>query len=89
MQDMQLLHDGLTLMGVGMGFVFVFLTVLVAGTTLMSLLVRRLSPAPAATATATPAAGRRVEPARDDAADAELMAVLSAAVHRYRRRHRR
>ena len=87
MQDMQLLHDGLTLMGVGMGFVFVFLTVLVAGTTLMSLVVRRLSPAPAATA--TPAAGRRVEPARDDAADAELMAVLSAAVHRYRRRHRR
>ncbi|MCG6658398.1 OadG family protein [Halomonas campisalis] len=86
MQDFQLLHDGLTLMGVGMGFVFVFLTVLVAGTTLMSLLVRRFSPAPAA---ASPAAGRSVEPARDDGGDAELMAVLSAAVHRYRRRHRR
>ena len=84
MQDTQLLQDGLTLMGVGMGFVFVFLTVLVLLTTLMSLVVGRLAPKPAApTAADRPAAS----PARSD--DAELMAVIGTAVHRYRRRHRR
>ncbi len=40
-----LLEQGLTLMLVGMGTVFVFLTLLVAAMSLMALLVRRLSPA--------------------------------------------
>lgn len=47
-----LLDQGLTLMLVGMGTVFVFLTMLVAGMTLMAAIVRRLTPAladPAAT----------------------------------------
>lgn len=39
-----LINDGLTLMLVGMGTVFVFLTVLVAATTLMSRLVIRFQP---------------------------------------------
>jgi oxaloacetate decarboxylase (Na+ extruding) subunit gamma len=86
MQDMQLLHDGLALMGVGMGFVFVFLTVLVLVTTLMSLVVRRLVPEPAA---APPAAGRGTAITPGQADDAELMAVIGTAVHRYRRHHRR
>ena len=83
MQDVQLLLDGLALMGAGMGFVFVFLTVLVITTTLMSLLVRRLAPTPV-----TPPAASAT-PSATQADDAELMAVISAAVHRYRRRHRR
>ena len=43
-----LINEGLTLMLVGMGTVFVFLTVLVAATTLMSRLVNRSQPGPTA-----------------------------------------
>jgi len=43
-----LINEGLTLMLVGMGTVFVFLTVLVGATTLMSRLVMRFTPGPAA-----------------------------------------
>ena len=39
-----LINEGLTLMLVGMGTVFVFLTILVAATTLMSRLVARFQP---------------------------------------------
>lgn len=42
-----LLDQGLMLMLVGMGTVFVFLTVLVAAMSLMALIVKRLTPAPA------------------------------------------
>ncbi|PMR76125.1 OadG family protein [Billgrantia endophytica] len=81
MQDMQLLLDGLVLMGLGMGFVFVFLTALVFATTLMSRVVCRLTPTLAVQSDAASVS--------DNADDAERMAVISAAVHRYRRRHRR
>lgn len=40
-----LLEQGLELMLVGMGTVFVFLTLLVAGMTLLSSVVRRMTPA--------------------------------------------
>ncbi|WP_010630093.1 OadG family protein [Halomonas sp. KM-1] len=80
MQDEQLLLDGLALMGVGMGFVFVFLTILVLATTLMSLVVRRLAPPPASPATAPTS----TTPSAKD--DAEIMAVISTAIHRYRQR---
>lgn len=86
MQDTQLLQDGLALTGVGMGFVFVFLTVLVGVTTLMSQIIRRWVPAPAAT---EPTTGRRPVPTPAQADDAELLAVISTAVQRYRHRHRR
>ena len=39
-----LLDQGLTLMLVGMGTVFVFLTILVAAMSLMALIVKRLTP---------------------------------------------
>ena len=39
-----LFDQGLTLMLVGMGTVFVFLTILVAGMSLMAAIVRRLTP---------------------------------------------
>ena len=41
-----LLDQGLMLMLVGMGTVFVFLTILVIGMSLMALIVKRFSPAP-------------------------------------------
>ena len=65
-----LLEQGLTLMLVGMGTVFVFLTLLVAATTLMSALTARLSPAPAAESTVSD----------------EEVAAISAAINRYRQR---
>ncbi|MFG6138460.1 MULTISPECIES: OadG family protein [Halomonas] len=83
MQDSQLLNEGLALMGLGMGFVFVFLTVLVFVTTLMSRVIGRFFPEPAADA--TPAAATRAPATPDE----DLTAVISAAVHRYRREHRR
>ena len=43
--EQTLFDQGVTLMLVGMGTVFVFLTLLVAGMTLMSAAVRRFTPA--------------------------------------------
>ncbi|WP_416138832.1 OadG family protein [Halomonas sp. HK25] len=83
MHNTEFLEEGLALMALGMGFVFVFLTVLVIVTTLMSLVLRRFVPEPPAPA-ATPA--RSPAPAQQDD---ELMAVIGAALHRYRQRHRR
>ena len=81
MQDSQLLQEGLSLMGLGMGFVFVFLTFLVIVTTLMSKAIGRYFPEPVA-----PVGGPSAPAPHHDEA---LMAVISTAVHRYRRRHRR
>ncbi|PCF96985.1 OadG family protein [Vreelandella nigrificans] len=85
MQDTELLHEGLALMGLGMGFVFVFLTVLVISVTLMSKLIGRFQPAPVA----SPARGKSVKSSASKEADDEVLAVISAAVHRYRSSRRR
>ena len=45
-----LLDQGLMLMLVGMGTVFVFLTLLVAGMSLMAMIIKRLLPTPVAEA---------------------------------------
>jgi oxaloacetate decarboxylase gamma subunit len=82
MQDSQLIHEGLSLMGLGMGFVFVFLTVLVGVTTLMSKTIGRFFPEPVVPA----ARDSRAPAARQDD---DLTVVISAAVHRYRQRHKR
>ena len=60
---------GVELMLVGMGTVFVFLTLLVAATTLMSRIVLRIAPPPPAVA--------------GDLSEEEL-AVITAAVHAHR-----
>lgn len=78
----QLLTDALTLMLVGVGTVFVFLTLLVWVTSLMSLAVNRIVPAASVSAP---------EPAPDDAAvaathDHTLLAVITAAIHAHRTR---
>ncbi|MYL23327.1 OadG family protein [Vreelandella massiliensis] len=77
MQNAELLNEGLALMALGMGFVFVFLTVLVISVTLMSSVVRRFQPAPAPLAPVKQAPSAALQ-------DDETLAVISAAVHRYR-----
>ncbi|HDZ47019.1 hypothetical protein LCGC14_0154900 [marine sediment metagenome] len=84
MQDSELLQDGLALMALGMGFVFVFLTVLVISVTLMSKLIGRFQPAAVATGQTKPTATSATSSAKDD----EVIAVISAAVHRYRKSRR-
>ena len=74
-----LISEGLNLMVYGMGFVFVFLTLLVIVTALMSKLVNKFLPEPIvepkAKASAPQTAGN----------SDELLAVLTAAVHKYRK----
>ncbi|MBL1266980.1 MAG: OadG family protein [Halomonas sp.] len=85
MQDLGLLQDGLALMALGMGVVFVFLTILVISVTLMSKFIGRFQPVPAAVDT-----GKKPMPASAPSAQSdEVMAVISAAVHRYRSTRRR
>ncbi len=76
----ELLMEGVTLMLLGMGMVFCFLTLLVFAMHLMSLFAKHLSgddslPAPLAAAANTP-----VPSGGED----ELIAVITAAVKRYR-----
>ncbi|WP_339884914.1 OadG family protein [Vreelandella maris] len=84
MQNQELLQDGLALMALGMGVVFVFLTLLVISVTLMSKLIGRFQPAPVPVE-----AGRKSPPPAAPTEKDEVMAVISAAVHRYRSTRRR
>ncbi len=86
MQD-NLLQQGMELMIFGMGTVFVFLLVLIAATTLMSFIVQRFFPE--AVISALPKASGSIEPSSDShSQDEQLLAVISAAVHKYRSRHK-
>ena len=82
-----LFEDAVTLMLVGMGFVFVFLTLLVFATSFMSWAVNKYFPEPkiatvSATDTALP------QPA-SDVEDGNIKAVISIAVAKYRSRHKK
>ncbi len=71
-----LIWEGLRLMGIGMGIVFAFLLLLIGLLRLLALGVQRFAPA------------ERIEgEAPEGTADAELIAVISAAIHRYRQDH--
>jgi oxaloacetate decarboxylase gamma subunit len=74
-----LVSEGLNLMVYGMGFVFVFLTLLVIVTTLMSKLVNKFLPEPIVEPKAKTSAQQST--GNND----ELLAVLTAAVHKYRK----
>jgi len=75
-----LLSEGLTLMVYGMGFVFVFLTLLIGVTTLMSKLVVKYAPAPQP----KPATPKAVAAVAAQSGNDELVAVIAAAVQKYR-----
>ena len=69
-----LMNQGLELMLVGMGTVFVFLTALVGATTLMSHLALRFQPEAAPSADS-------------DEISAEEVAAITAAISQHRQRH--
>ena len=72
-----LMHQGLELMAVGMGVVFVFLVVLVFVTSAMSRLVGRIAPEPPPIA----------NPGADTAAvSPQTVAVIEAAIRQHRER---
>lgn len=75
-----LLANALELLMLGMGFVYLFLTILVYATTFMSKLVLKYAPEP------TPPASKQIQAAPQNASssDEQLLAVLSAAVEKYR-----
>ncbi len=77
----QLLQQGIELMLYGMGTVLTFLVLLIFATTIMSSLLQRFGkPEPAV----KPAAATKM-PGNDD----HLIAAISAAIHKYRARHKK
>lgn len=78
MESGQLLSDALELMVLGMGTVFVFLTVLVCVTATMSALVKKYAPVQPAGQNPS---GTPVQPE-----DQTLLAVIAAAIHAHRNR---
>ncbi|WP_158774870.1 OadG family protein [Cobetia sp. L2A1] len=86
MQENDLLGEGLNLMVFGMGFVFVFLSLLVVAMMAMAKLVDRFAPEPPAIAPRRAANASGVPATADDG---ELTAVMTAAIHRFRQDHNR
>lgn len=81
-----LIQDGLNLLVLGMGAVFIFLGLLVTVTTVMSRLVMRWVHDPAA-----PVAQPTVAvpgSASSPNSDKQLLAVITAALHQHRSRHK-
>lgn len=87
MLDTDLINESLGLMAIGMGTVFSFLLLLVLLLRIMSWLAHRLSPLEAQTLPAAPMAPVPGSMTGQEA-DAELIAVITAAVTRYRARWR-
>jgi len=77
-----LVGEGLRLMAIGMTIVFGFLLLLVGVLNLMSRLVMRYAPEPVAVVDGSQF------PLADGRDDEELVAVIAAAVARYRATHR-
>jgi len=93
MESASLMSEGLTLMFFGMGFVFLFLTLLVGVTSLMSRIITKYEknvgalpedgvPSPTAV---IPRHGPLAHPHIEDKT---LISVLSAAIHKHRSRHK-
>lgn len=79
-----LFQQGVELMMFGMGTVFVFLMVLIILTTAMSSLVQRFVPADPPSPLAVNQTPRAVNTGEDE----RLVAVISAAIHKYRSQHK-
>jgi len=80
MDDIDIVAEGFYLLVFGMGFVFVFLTLLVIATSIMSRIMMRFEPAPVP---ASPRKGHAVA-ASGQPNDQALVAVMSAAIKKYR-----
>jgi oxaloacetate decarboxylase gamma subunit len=80
--EANLFQQGVNLMLYGMGTVFVFLALLISATALMSFLVQRFHKEEPPVA-----AGGRAAPAVHQ--NEQLVAVITAAIHKYRSRHKR
>ena len=89
MQSSDLMFDGLNLMMYGMGFVFTFLTLLVFTTKGMSAVITKWFPTPEPAAVKPIVRNPGLTPAQLVANDPQLVAVLTAAVHRYRQDQQR
>ncbi|MDT8371743.1 MAG: OadG family transporter subunit [Gammaproteobacteria bacterium] len=96
MDTSNLLNDGFTLMLFGMGFVFIFLTMLVIATTIMSTLITRYErnvgilpeegvPSPTAV---IPHHEHPHSTSESRADDTTVISVISAAVKKFRSRHK-
>lgn len=80
----ELLLEGVEIMLIGMGTVFVFLGLLVIATSTMSRLITQMQGEPEPVAQrAAPAATNNANGVEDPA----LLAAISAAVHQFRRKH--
>lgn len=97
MDASSLLNDGLTLMLFGMGFVFIFLTLLVFATTIMSRIVTLYEKSvgvlpkggvPSPTAVIPHHGSNPVVTAEPKKQDKTTLAILSAAIREYRSRHK-
>ena len=82
MTSSELLLEGVELMLLGVGTVFVFLVMLVGLINLMSFLINRFFPEAAPVATAP----KRMATATAQPVDSELLAVIGAAVSQHRAR---
>lgn len=73
--SLNVVMDGVRLALVGMATVFLFLTLLVVATSLMSRMVSAFS---------TVVGGQDDEPVRSDPEQGQLIAIVGAAIHRHR-----
>ncbi|CAG9297422.1 OadG family protein [Celerinatantimonas diazotrophica] len=80
MQETSLLMQGINLLTLGMGFVFIFLIFLVFATTAMSKLIIRYAPS------SEPKAKTKIQsaPVSNPIPSDQLIAVLASAVHHHR-----
>ena len=85
MSDAQLIQEGLSLMAFGMGFVFVFLIILVFATGLMSKIILRFAPPEPATPARTP----RAKPKAPTSVDPDTAEAIKKAIAQYRSRHKK
>lgn len=80
MQEQSLFTEGLNLLTLGMGFVFIFLVFLVFATTMMSRLVSiYVARIPANSPSESPQT-----PAQSSPNNAELIAIFASAIHKHR-----
>ncbi|MDR9467047.1 OadG family transporter subunit [Marinospirillum sp.] len=84
MQDADLMAEGLNLMLLGMGFVFVFLTVLVIATTVMSKTINRFFPSPEIPTQGGIKGRKASEPSAGQSS--QIVAAISAAIQLHRQR---